>query len=150
MRTKSKMPVTIAKPQGVKRVQFKESTSTCKKKPRRSAAVSEVEEGEIVSLEDAGSQNQEIIPDSQESSIDAGKSEEPTTSCEEPDEAPVRTLSEAEYEVNSQAWPETDSSQDPGIYENDGVFVSVSVDRSGGVSRTYSDVELNDMQTLPC
>ena len=154
MRTKTKMPTATEKPLGVKRVQFKESASICKKKPRSIATASEPEEGEVVSLGEVGSQSQDIIPDSQESSIDAQTQQEEERSATEPsseerEEGPARTLSEADYEVNSQAWPDTDASEDPRIYENNGVFVSIPVDDTCGVSRTFSEEELNEIQTLP-
>lgn len=153
MRTKTTQVVAEEEPKrakATKTVQFKENDSTNTRKPRKIVIKGELEEGEVV---EGGQQNSEHAKASQESSID-----ESTPTATQEEKAPVfsptverdgvfsptvKGKQEYDDEVNSQAWPESEES----FHLNGDTLVRVV---SGpGVDRSYSDDELNTMQSLP-
>lgn len=160
MRTKSEMHVLEGKAQAVKKAQFKDSSSTKMKRAQKISSRSDIEEGEVVEAGDRksrkgkGKQSKENQNSVDESSIEnvyvplfsptAGETEK-TVSWPEPEAC-------QDPDVNTQGWPDLDEGvcrQPTEIFDNNGILVSVQGDPACGFSRTYSEEELDNMQSLP-
>jgi|APCry1669193128_1035447.scaffolds.fasta_scaffold45907_1 hypothetical protein len=142
MRTKTKMPAEdqakSVKPK--KTVQFKENEPIKLSRPKKPVAEPEREEGEV---SDEGQQIDVHATASQETKSIGEASPKGSPREKETVVSETAWPLEGGDEQNSQAWPESEEA----FYCNGDTIVRVVSGQ--GIERTYTEEELNELQSLP-